>query len=56
MTAAPKARSAAMPWPQPAAPAGQPFFIYLGVYIAAGVLGSFLMGPDLNAVIRFLTM
>ena len=31
-------------------------FIYLGVYIAAGVLGSFLMGPDLNAVIRFLTM
>ena len=31
-------------------------FIYLGVYIAVGVLGSFLMGPDLNAVIRFLTM
>lgn len=25
MTAAPKARNAAMPWPQPAAPAGQPF-------------------------------
>ena len=52
MTAAPKARNAAMPCRNRRHQLGS-VFIYLGVYIAAGVLGSFLMGPDLNAVIRF---